>query len=490
MSLKRQTLWSILPLASVTLVNLVSVPLFYRYLGAEMYALWFYVATFMGAFGFMDFGMGVAVGRYVGVSLGRGDVSAAREYWGTGNLIVIPLLAVMAIAFAGIGVWFGPVWFNVAPENVSLLRWSFVAGGAGLFFSYYSQFWLMLSQAHLDFRFLGILRTGVSLLQVLPSIPLAWATRNPLVLILWAAAISFLQLLIFVWHARRSYQWGFCFAKHSWERAKEMALYTTKTLVTLVVNAFSAVDRLILGRLAPAADFAHYNICVNVGLRIQGLSVAVMGPVFSQTNRAVGGGDPASPAAVYDETFNFTFPWYLLLSVWVAVWHPVLLRLWLGQDLAAVVEPMFVPVIIASCLTAISNISTAQLGSLNRVGTGLFFNVGTACLFVVAVYVGWHWNGVAGVAWAFLASRVVMLAQDLFVIRLVRAGGWLSKATWRQIGTQICVGLMFALSLLIQPPTSFWHLIPALLHGALVAAWLLRQGTFRGKSKAGQGQIA
>src|SRR5688572_3644069 len=99
MSLKRQTLWSILPLVSVTLVNIVSVPLFYRYLGAEMYALWFYVATFIGAFGFMDFGIGVAVGRYVGVALGGGDVAAAREYWGTGNVIVIPLLALMAMIF-------------------------------------------------------------------------------------------------------------------------------------------------------------------------------------------------------------------------------------------------------------------------------------------------------------------------------------------------------------------------------------------------------
>ena len=37
------------PLLVVTLVNIVSVPLFYRYLGPEMYALWFYVLTFTGA---------------------------------------------------------------------------------------------------------------------------------------------------------------------------------------------------------------------------------------------------------------------------------------------------------------------------------------------------------------------------------------------------------------------------------------------------------
>ena len=124
MSLKKQTLWSVAPLLVVTAVNIVSVPLFYRYLGAELYALWFYVLTFTGAFGFMDLGLGVAVGRYVGVALGRNDLQAVREYWGTGNAIAIPLLAAMGLIFGIIGVIFGPKWFNVDPSLIGLLRWS------------------------------------------------------------------------------------------------------------------------------------------------------------------------------------------------------------------------------------------------------------------------------------------------------------------------------------------------------------------------------
>src|SRR3982074_1770435 len=99
MSIKKQTLWSMAPLLAVTIVNLVSVPLFYRFLGPEMYALWFYVLTFTGSFGFLDLGIGVAVGRYIGVALGRKDHEAVREYWATGNAMVIPLLGIMAVIF-------------------------------------------------------------------------------------------------------------------------------------------------------------------------------------------------------------------------------------------------------------------------------------------------------------------------------------------------------------------------------------------------------
>ncbi|HEV2045220.1 MAG TPA: oligosaccharide flippase family protein [Chthoniobacterales bacterium] len=472
--MKKQTLWSMAPLLVVTVINLVSVPLFYRFLGAEMYAVWFYVLTFTGAFGFMDLGLGVAVGRYVGVALGRDDRQAVREYWGTGNAIAIPLLAVMALIFAIIGIIFGPKWFNVDPALTSLLRWSFIAGGVGLFLSYYGQFWLILSQAHLDFKFLSILRTATSLLQIVPSIVLARATQNPLVLIIWAAAVGALQLAIFVWHAKKSYSLRFDLYHASWRRAREMAAYTGKTFASLLVGSVTgAADRLVLGKLAPAVDFTNYAICTNVGARIVGLSGAVMGPVFSNTSRAVGSGNRESMASVYNEVFDFTFPFYALISIWTWLWHPVLLRFWLGDKLGATIAPLFVPIVIGCCLTAISNISTAQLGPLNRLGTGLIFNILTCSLLIGGVYWGWQWNGATGVAWAFLISRVVLIAQDLFVIRLVRSGGWLATTTWRHLGLQFAIGLAFLSTVLFWPRKSLWQLIPACLHAGVVATWIL-----------------
>ena len=475
MSLKKQTLWSMAPLLVVTVINIVSVPLFYRYLGAELYALWFYVLTFTGAFGFMDLGLGVAVGRYIGVALGKNDVAAVREYWGTGNAIAVPLLGAMGILFGVIGVVFGPKWFNVDPSLIGLLRWSFVAGAVGLFLSYYGQFWLILSQAHLDFRFLSLLRIATSILQIVPSIVLARATRNPLILILWSVVVSALQLAIFVGHSKKSYVLSFDLAYARWQRALEMAAYTGKTFAALLVGSLSSTaDRLILGKLAPPVDFTNYAICTNAGMRIQGLSVAVMGPVFHNTSRAVGSGNRGSLAEVYNEIFDFTFPWYALISVWAWLWHPVLLRLWLGEKLGAMILPLFVPIIIGCCLTAISNISTAQLGPLNRVGTGLMFQILLCILLVGGVYWGWQWYGVIGVAWAFLFSRVILIAQDLFVIRLVNAGGWFSARTWKHLGMQVAVGCGFFSTAWLWSRSSFWQLIPACLHAGIVATWIVR----------------
>jgi len=483
MSIKRQSLWNMTPLLAVSAVNLLSVPLFLRSLGAEMFALWFYVITFNGLFGFADMGLGVAVGRYIGIALGKNDQAAVRSYWGTGNLIILPVLTLVVLAFIGIGVELGPKWFNVAPDHANLLRACFVAGGFGLFFAYYGQYWLFLSQAHLDFKFVGVLGTCTSLLQVIPAIALAFLTRNPLVLILWGALIGLLQLGIYVWHTRRKYSLGFNFGAASFARVREMSVFTGKTFMNLVSGSlFNSIDRVVLGKFAPAADFSYYTISANLGGRLQSLSFSVMGPVFFNTSRAVGDQRRAT-SDIYNETFSFVFEWYLLAAIWVGLWHPVLLRLWLthtmgaeaGHQTAVHVGPLLVPLVLACCINAIANISAAQLASLNRLGAAIGFNASAGLLAVAGVWMGWNAAGVIGAAYGFLGSRIAFLAQDLFAIHLIKAGGWLDFRTWLKIGAQGMVAAVFALSYLWFQFDSYWLLIPAALHGGLVAAWLLRR---------------
>jgi O-antigen/teichoic acid export membrane protein len=479
MSLKRQTVWSMLPLLSVTVVNIVSVPLFYRYLGAEMYALWFYVLTFTGAFGFMDLGFGVAVGRYIGVALGRDDNEAIREYWGTANAIAIPLLALMATAFVVIGIGFGPHWFSVAPGSVTLLRWSFAAGGFSLFLSSYGQFWNILSQAHLDYKFIGVMRTSLALVQLTFALILAHWTRNPMVLILWGSAVAALQLTTYVVRARKRYGLGLNLTSGSMARFREMSLFTGKTMLSLISSAlFGSIDRLVLGKLAPAADFAHYNIAANVGNRIQGLSGAIMGPVFCNTNislarnSAVAQARNSAVAQIYNECFSLVFGWYLHVALWTAVWYPLLLRVWLGSEVGAAVGTVFPILLIGFCLNAIASISASQMGPLNRMGVLTAFQIGTGLLTAAGIYVGWNMAGMVGVAWGYLFGRLGDVAQDLYVIRFIGAGGWRSLTTWGMVAAQGGVALLFFAIYRAIPHGTVVPLALAVLHGSLVAGHL------------------
>lgn len=473
MSVKRQTLWSMAPLVLMTALNLISVPLFYRYLGADMYALWFYVQTLSGSFGFMDLGLGTAVGRYLGVALGNEDHQAVKAYWGTGNLTAIPLLSLMAGGFALVGTLFGPRWFNVASQSATLLRLCFVVGGVAMFLGYYNLLWNVLSQAQLDFKFLSLVRCGITLLGIVPSLILAALTGNPLILILWGIAVGIIQLLIFIIHARVVYQIGFEFRWASLARLKEMSSYIAKTFATILINSlFGSLDRLLAGKLAPPAAFADYTIASNIGSRMSAFSMAAAAPVFNNTSR--GGSDNQAPAKIYDEAFRFLLGWYTLAVVWVWVWHEPSAHIWLGATVGSRVGPLLPPLILAYVLTAISIISSSQLGALNKVGTQAVFHLVSGLLTIPAVYIGWKVEGVQGLAFGFLISRFVLVIQDVYLLLLIRGGGWLSLATWRHILLQMALGVFFIFLRNAIQYSLIYMLGFALLHGLLVSLWLLR----------------
>lgn len=476
--IKRQFAWSVLPLAATTVLNLFSVRYNIQFLGDELYALLGFIAMFTGMFGFADLGLGVAVGRYIGVALGKGDQRAVREYWGTANLIAMPLIGTMALAFGILGVFGGTHWVNVAPENVPLLRACFIAGATNLFFSYYGQFWVILSQAHLDFRFVGALKTVMVTLHIIPALILAWMTKNPVLITLWGTVVAFIHLVIYMWHVRRRFHLGFEFSQARRARFHEMASYTGKTFASLLVNnVFGSLDRVILSRFTPSngTDYVNYNnAAANVGSRIQGVGGAIMAPVFHNTTRAVGGGRPAAPADIYNATFRFVFPWYLLAALVAVIWHPVLLRLWLGPVRGAQVSPVFAPVIIGFCISALAGVSNAQLAALNRMGTVLIFTALSGILAGIGTYVGWHLNGITGVGYGFLFSRIGLLAQDVYTLRLIKAGGWFSVETWKMIALQGLVAAALATVYLILPADSLWMLIPASFHITAMAVWFSR----------------
>ena len=463
-----------MPILVTSIVSVVSVPLYFRVLGDEMYAMWFYVGTLTGAFGFMDLGMGVAAGRYIGVALGANDQDAVRQYWATSHAIVLPMVAFFALVFVAIGTVFGPEWFKVSGADAQTLQWAMVWGGLGLFFSYYGQMWFVLSATYLDFRFLSVIRSALGIASSLGTLVVAMIFKNTAALLAYAALLGLLQFCILLHRGNTRYALPVRFADYRLARLRAMLPYTLKTFLQLISGSvLGSVDRVLLGRLAPATAFAAYNVSLNIGSRVQNLSQAAMGPIFCNTSRGVGGDATRGSEAIYRDSWNFLFPWYGLVIVWIAVWHEPLVTFWLKEN-AALVAQAFPWIVAGCCLSALSNISGAQLGPMNRVGTGLFFSLLSSVLSAILVVGGWYVFGLDGAAIGFCLSRIALVFQDAFVRR--QAGFGYDSRDLRLLLTQgvflaVCAGLHFgaqraALSLPLTVTVAF-------LSGIVCAAYLL-----------------
>ena len=410
-----------MPILVTSAVSVVSVPLYFHVLGDNMYAMWFYVGSLTGAFGFMDLGLGVAVGRYIGVAIGAGDNEAIKEYWATGNAIVLPFVTFFALVFVVLGVAYGPDWFKVTGGDAQVLRWALVWGGFGLFFSYYGQMWNILAQAYLDFKYLSIIRSIFSLSGSLGAIAVALIFRNIAAISFFMMLLGIAQFVLLFYRGERTYKLPLSWRNFRKARLLEMLPYTAKTFGQLLAGSLlGSLDRIFLGRMAPAAEFASYGVAQNIGSRISSLSVAIMGPIFNYTSRGVGGDQTKKPADIYRESFSFLFPWYSLTIIGVFFWSNPVTEFWLGSKYGASVGKAFPWVVAALSLNAIANISGAQLGGLNRVGTGLILQIISSLASTIGVITGWHLDGLQGASIGFFLSRLVWIAQDIIVRKAVR----------------------------------------------------------------------
>ena len=420
MKLEQATAWSLLPILLLTILSLVTVPIYYHSFGPEMYALWFAVQTMTGSFGFMDLGMGVATGRFVGVAIGRGDFAAAREYWASGNLVNLGFLGAMALIFGLLGSFGGAQWFQAVQFDHPVFLGCIWASAAGLFVNYYSQGWQILLQAHLEFRWLSINRSLFSLVAGIGMATLASQFHNPFPSILFGVGLGVLQLASLMARAHHQHQMGPSLKYARWARLKEMFSYTGKTFLSLMSGSvLGSLDRWVLGRVAGAAPFVSYNVASNLASRAQGLSVAVMGPIFHESSRGVGRDDMARLADIYRRSFTLLAPIYILPSLWITFWQSPWLVLWLGPELGAKVSVVLPFLIWAASLSALANISGAQLGPLNMVGTGTMIqSISWACSGLL-VWAGWQLHGLEGSAAGLLAGRVVLFFQDALVRRKI-----------------------------------------------------------------------
>ena len=256
-----------------------------------------------------------------------------------------------------------------------------------------------------------------------------------------------------------------------------MSAYTGKALATLIINCvFSPIDRLIAGRLAAPAAFTQYTIASNLGARASSFGFAAVAPVFTNTSLSVGEAKTRS-ADIYNEAFRFLSSWYFFGVVWITVSASASCWIWRCQT-GAHVAPLLPPLLIAYAITGISLISSAQLGALNRLGTQAIFHLSSGLVTIPAVYVGWRFGGPIGMAYGYALSRLPLVLQDFYLLRMIGAGGWLESATWLDISSQVAIGILFLLLRNAVALSTGWAILLPVLHGGLVSLWLIRQNVF------------
>jgi O-antigen/teichoic acid export membrane protein len=97
--------------AVTLLTSLVSIPLTYRYLGAERYGIWMVLTSIIGAMAFADLGIGNGVVNAISEAYGKGDRELARRH--LTSALALLLCVAFIVCITGLGAFPFIPWMRV-----------------------------------------------------------------------------------------------------------------------------------------------------------------------------------------------------------------------------------------------------------------------------------------------------------------------------------------------------------------------------------------
>jgi len=333
------TMASVIAKAIALLTGLISVPLSFRYLGAERYGIWMVLVSFIAAMGFADLGIGNGLMNAVSEAYGKDDRPLAKEYVTSALALMLCIGAFLVVAGA-VGYPFLPwQWlFNVKSEAVAtegakaflVLYGSFVANiplgvitraQAGLQKGYTSQIVSALG---------NILSLGAMLVAIWLHASLAW-------LVFASVFAGIAATVLNGWILFRQHPW-LAPSRQAYRRSSANKILKLG-LMFFVLQCAVAVgftsDNIVIDQLLGAAAVAAYAVPQKLFGFVSMVVTIGITPLWPAYGEAIARGDLAWVRRVFLGSLWLTLAITIPLCTFLALAGPWILRVAVGRSMHA-----------------------------------------------------------------------------------------------------------------------------------------------------------
>jgi O-antigen/teichoic acid export membrane protein len=350
------------------LASLISVPLTFRYLGAESYGIWMVLVSVIFAMGFADLGIGNGLVNAISEAYGKDDHQLAKEYLTSAFVMMLGIAAFLGVTGA-VSYPFVP-WmrlFNVKSEAVA-------ADGARAFLVLYC--WFVVSMP------LGVVTRAQAGLQQGYISQIVGAIGNVFSLFAVLLVIAFhgsLALLVFastfgVVVANVLNGWVL-FRKHSWllpswsayrrnSAIKILKLGLLFFVLQCAVTVSFTSDNIVIAQVMGAAAVALYAVPQKLFSTVSMVIGMANAPLWPAYGEAIARRDVAWVRRVFFASMRVTLAISVPLCTLLALAGPWILRVAVGKSLHASMSLL----VVLAVWAIINAISTVIAMLLNGAG--------------------------------------------------------------------------------------------------------------------------
>ena len=403
------------------LTSLVSVPLTYRYLGAERYGIWMVLISIIAAMSFADLGIGNGLMNAVSEAYGKDDRRLAREHV-TSALVLMLCIAAFLTVVGAFGYPFLP-WlrvFNVKSQAVA-------AEGARAFLVLYASFVINIplgvitrAQAGLQKGYASqivsacgsILSLGGMLLVILLHASLAW-------LVFASVFAGILATLFNGWILFREHPWLLP-SRHAYRGSSANKILKLGLMFFVLQCAYTLAftsDNIVIAQILGATAVAVYAVPQKLFSFVSMVVSLAINPLWPAYGEAIARGDVAWVRRVFFGSLWLTLAVTVPVCTLLALAGPWILRVAVGKSLHA---PMSLLVVLA-LWGVVSTVSTAFSMLLNGAGVlkvqTMIAVVASLSNLALSIYLTRR-LGVVGVCLGSIVTQLlIMLPVSLVLIR-------------------------------------------------------------------------
>jgi len=457
MSLRRNLIASLASQVYVTLIGVVLVPLYLRYMGAEAYGLIGFFAMLQMWFGLLDAGLTPTLSREA--ARHRGGASDDLQYRQLVRVLEVVFLAV-ALA-SGLAITASAHWIATQWLRSSVLPLSQIVGAIQLMGPIFALRWMCglyrgaLSGAE-QLVWLSSFNSAVATLRFAGVLPLLLLFEpTPILFFAYQLLVAVCETLVLVVRAYRQFPrvparipWRIELAPLRPVLKFSLSIAFTSSVWILITQS----DKLVLSRVLPLADYGHFTLAVLVAGAVSLLSGPIGIAVTPRLARleAEGAGDEL--VRIYREMTQLVAVVVGSASLTLAFRAEPLLWAWTGDATTTHASaPILMWYALGNGVLALVAFPYYLQFAKGDMRLHLLGNVGFVLVFVpVVIMASLRWGGV-GAAWAWLGTNLLTLAawvpfvhgrfvkglnrrwflQDwLPIVAAAIAAGWVVSSWW------------------------------------------------------------
>ena len=414
-------------IAAPVLVGVLTIPALVRHLGQEGFATLALGWTVVGYFSVLDLGIGRALTMHIARKAHDHDPQASAALARTGRRLMLGMGLVWTMLLLALYPFIIARWPILSTQTAApALAWSLLV--LCIPFTLWFNSSTGILEAHSRFVNVNLVRIplGIAtyagpLLAALVTQDIGWIFATLLLARMVAAAVL-------AWQARDR----FAPTSGTLPAADVRGLLRFggwMTVSQVVGPLFIYLDRFAIAAVISAAAVTHYTVPFDVLTRLPLFPIAIMSVLFPLFVQAQGAASDRSGAQAY-ATARKTL--HLLLFAWLpsmalaALLGPLVLRLWVGPELAAASSPVWQWLIVGVAVNGLAHLPLTLLQSKGRTDIIAWLHLLQLAPYLLALWWVLERHGIAGAAFVWTA-RVTVDAL------LLHACAWKAAPAWQPL---------------------------------------------------------